>query len=708
MAMHEKLCLISAPAGWGKSSLLTAWQAAAPQPERFAFLRLEESDDDVAVFWSYLIAALRTLYPDILPDSEQTLRTPGVDPMRGIVPQLINDLVSAEIHAVLVLDDYHHISQPAIHASLLYLIDHLPPSLRLVVATRSDPPLQLGRLRASGDMLEVRAKRLALSADEATQLLLTRFGLDLDDDSVQMLCDRTEGWPAALQLAGLSLRSEDDHDSFVRRFAGDDRNVADYLTGEVLGHLPADRRDFLLRTSVLDRLTGPLCDSVADVDGSAATLEELERANLFVIPLDSRRSWYRYHNLFADWLQHELRRTHPDWTAELHLRASRWYADAGSLEPTITHAIAATDYGQAAELVDQYVWHHPAQINWSALLRWLNEIPEDVAGGYASLATTHVWFAMARGDHARGLHWCELAEAAVDTAPPDLQPQLRTVASLNRAVAQAAGGQRAAARETFERVAAQERPSGSATHAMAVGLAGEAVFWDEGALAAIPPLREGAAARERLSLSDGGVTALLATAYAEIGDWSAARAAAERALAMPPQREGYRYPDLMAAHYALGRVLASEGQHAEAVVEVNKGLAMARDWIDPLAVAYGCLQLAETVDDFVEKRSLVREARQLTESSVDPGRVPELVTAAERKLSLRSRSDQGTGHGQELTDRERDVLRLLNSELSMREISTELYISFNTARGYAKSIYRKLGVTSRSAAIETARDLDLL
>lgn len=708
---QQKLCLVSAPAGWGKSSLLASWLNDAPDPDRFSFLRLEESDDDAAVFWSYAIAALQTLYPDLQVDSEEALQTPGVDPMRRVVPQLVNELARAEGESVLVLDDYHHVTDPAIHRSVLYLLDHLPPVLRVVIATRSDPPLQLGRLRASGEMLEMRAAQLALTTEEAHRLLQVRFDLDLDAADIELLCRRTEGWPAALQLAGLSLQRDPDHTGFVRSFAGDDRSVADYLTGEVLGHLPAERREFLLRTSVLDRLTGPLCDAVAGVEGSAVALDELEKSNLFVIPLDNRRVWYRYHALFADWLRHELQRTEPSRVAELHSRASRWYAQNDSLEPAVTHAMAARDHRGAADLIDEYLWPPTRIVNWSALSRWLEAMPDEIAADHTPLATAHTWLAMARGDFDRATQWSEVAESALGAAPPEARPQLETVVSLFQALCQAAGGERKAARATFEAVAGQEQAAGSAVHAMAIGLVGMTTFWDEGALAAIPALLEGSVERDRLSLSDGGVTAFLAAAYAEIGDWSAARDAADKALTMAGyEDEEYRHPDLMAAHYALGKVLAAGGEREKAREETLRGLDMARAWVDPLSIAYGCLALAEISGDLLERRALVREARQLTDSSDDPGRMPELVSAAERRLALRasSQSTAGTIHVEPLTDRETDVLRLLRSSLSLREIAGELYISYNTAKGYAKSIYRKLGVTSRAAAVDTARDLDLL
>ncbi|MEA2058051.1 MAG: LuxR C-terminal-related transcriptional regulator [Actinomycetota bacterium] len=641
--------------------------------------------------------------------ADETLRAPGVEPMRRIVPMLVNELYEIDDPMVLVLDDYHVLTQERVHASILYLIDHLPPSLCLVIGTRADPPLPLGRLRASGELTEVRIEQLRFSETEAAQLLSSRFDLDMDASIVQVLCHRTEGWPAAIHLAGLSLQGEEDHRGFVERFAGDDRNIADYLTSEALGQLPVALREFLLRTSVLDKLTGALCDAVADVSGSAAILDELERSNLFLIPLDNRRRWYRYHHLFGEWLSHELHRTEPDLVTELHSRASRWYRENGSLRPAITHAIAAGDDQATADLIDQYL-EHPGKVHWSALWEWLGYLPDELVEAHPMIATAHVWFALARGDFAHGFRWIDVADSAIHAAPTEMRPRIGRTVALFRVLGEMVTGNMEAARVEFEAMADKERPTGSNAYALAVGFAGIATFWSVGALEAIPALREGSVAREQASLTDGGVTALLAAAYAEIGDWTAAEAAAEAAFAMPPPWEHYRYPDLMAAHYARGKTLIARGEHDHGITQIEQGLELARGWVEPIFVAYGCLALADALDDFAEQRAFVREARQLIDSSQDPGRLAAVLEAAERKLSIRQPSQRtpGTVHVEPLTTRELDVLRLLPSKLSLREIANELYISHNTVKGYTKSIYRKLGVTSRAAAIKTARDLDSL
>jgi LuxR family maltose regulon positive regulatory protein len=548
-----------------------------------------------------------------------------------------------------------------------------------------------------------------LDVDEASRLLNDRFGLDLDATSVQSLCRRTEGWPAALHLAGLSLQTEPNRRRFVERFAGDDRNIVDYLTAEVLQRVGPSRRAFLLRTSVLDRLNGPLCDAVAGTTDSAATLQDLERDNLFVIPLDNRRTWYRYHRLFGEWLRHELRRNLPDSIPELHARASRWYEERGSFEPAITHAIEAGEHERAGGLIDRALTEW-GRVNWSRLGRWLAELPHSVIERHPMAAIAVVGFSLATGDFATGLRWIPIAESAIPRAPDELRPAIESRAALFRAVAELVAGDMDVARVSFEEMADSAEGVETGDHAVAVGLAGVATFWSIGALEAIPALQEGAVARELASLADAGVTATLAAAYAEVGDWTAAEMTAREALAQPRPDGHYQYPDLFPARVALGRALVARGDREDGISEIEQGLELARRWVEPIFIAYGCLALAAALDGYTEKRALVREARQLIEGGRGRGRIGDLVTAAERKLALRqpSRHAAGAVHVEPLTERERDVVRLLATDLSLREIAGELFLSHNTVKGHTKAIYRKLGVSSRAAAIEAARDLDVL
>ena len=706
----EQVLTITAPAGWGKTSLLAAWLDAEQDRRPAAYLRLEEEDDTSPVFWTYAVAALRRAWPEFAAGAEVALRSPDVDPMQDVVPSLLNELASVDETLLLVLDDYHVITREAIHSSVGYLIDHLPPGVQLAIASRADPRLALGRLRASGNLMELRAHDLAFSAPEITELLRRRFSVDLDDGSVELLRRRTEGWPAAVHLAGVSLQDTADATEFVVRFAGDDRNVADFLMGEALERVSDGDREFLLRTSVLDQMTGPLCDEVAGSTDGAAILDRLERSGLFLIPLDTTRRWYRYNRLFGDWLHHELHRTDPTLVPTLHLAAARWYAETGSLEPAVDHAIDAEDHLLAARLIDRYLqdW---AAVHWSRVWRWFQKLPDDAIRAFPMTAVGRFNVALARGDFASSSQWIEAAEAALDAVPPDLLPTVEATVETHRAFGEfVSGGDMDVARVAFMAIADRQRSKQSIIFAQAVGLAGMSTFWTTGPLDAIPLLLEGAMARRRDSLRDGGVTALLALAYAEVGDWTAAEDTAAEALALPEPAEWVGYPDRMAAHFALGKALLARGERDEAASRVGTGLGMAREWVEPIFIAYGCLALADSLTDYAEKRALVREARTMIEGLQGRGRITELVAEAERKLALRrpDRQTAGTVHVEPLTDRELEVLNLLRSDLSLREIANELYISHNTIKSYTQAIYRKLGVRSRSAALETAAGIDIL
>jgi LuxR family transcriptional regulator, maltose regulon positive regulatory protein len=287
-SLQAKLCLVAATAGSGKTTLLAQWRAVAGGG-RVAWVSLEESDNDPTRFWSYLVAALRTVEPGVGTTALEALRGPSVELERVVVPSLVNDLATVRAPLVLVLDDYHLITDPSCHQTLGFFLDHLPAGVHVVLATRADPPLPLARMRARGELAELRAADLQFTHEETSALLNGSMGLQLATADVARLAERTEGWAAGLVLAGLSLRGRPDPSGFVAAFSGGDRHVADYLVAEVLERQPEELRTFLLRTSVLERLSGPLCDAVLETQGSAELLGELEASNLFVVPPDARR-----------------------------------------------------------------------------------------------------------------------------------------------------------------------------------------------------------------------------------------------------------------------------------------------------------------------------------------------------------------------------------------------------------------------------------
>ena len=332
-ASASKLTLVSAPAGFGKTTLLSGWLDAAPGApgdERLAaWLSLDPGDNEPAVFWTYVVAALRTVAPRVGESALALLQAPQPPPADVLLTGLLNDLAAIESDVVLVLDDYHVLDARDVHDGMAFLLDHLPPRLHVVIATRADPSLPLARLRARGELVEIRAADLRFTPEEAAAYLNEMMGLQLTARDVAALDARTEGWIAALQLAALSMQGRDDVAGFIAGFAGDDRYVVDYLVEEVLHRQPDRVQTFLLQTSVLDRLSGPLCDAVTGQGGGKAMLETLDRANLFLVALDDRRQWYRYHRLFADVLHARLLDEQPDRVPELHRCASVWHERNG-------------------------------------------------------------------------------------------------------------------------------------------------------------------------------------------------------------------------------------------------------------------------------------------------------------------------------------------------------------------------------------------
>ena len=420
LAAAPAVLLVSAPAGFGKSTLLAqSLLGGAPRPDRpaVAWLSLDSGDSDPSSYWAYVLAALRTAAPGVGASAQALLESPGGAPITTVLTSIINDLAASDEDVVLVLDDYHVVHAPAIHEAMAFLVDHLPPQLRLVIATRSDPPLPLARLRARGELAEVRAADLRFTEPE-TAAYFAGMGLELSAAEVSTLEGRTEGWVAALQLAALSLQGREDLAGFIHGFAGDDRHVVDYLVEEVVHRQPEAVRDFLLRTSVLSRLSGPLTDAVTGRTDGRAMLEALDRDNLFLVPLDDQRRWYRYHHLFADMLQARLLDELPGEARELHCRASAWFEEEGDTTAAVEHALAAGDVDRAAGLVEAALPVMTKERREAQLRRWMEALPDEVYARRPVLANGYVGALMSTGE-TRGVEprlrlaeeWVEAAQA---------------------------------------------------------------------------------------------------------------------------------------------------------------------------------------------------------------------------------------------------------------------------------------------------------
>lgn len=399
-SLATPLTLISAPAGFGKTTLLTHWlyQYDNVSPTRSAWLSLDEGDNDLGPFLRYFILALQTIEPSLGMTTLSLLDALPMPPMSKLLTPLLNDLVGLTGDAILVLDDYHVIHEPSIHQALTFLLDHPALRLHIVIATREDPPLPLSRLRTRRQLVELRSHDLRFTPDEVSQFLHQVMGITLTPAEVTALEERTEGWIAGLQLAGLSMQDQSDVAGFIAAFTGSHRYVLDYLVEEVLNRQPKPVQTFLLHTSILDRLSANLCDAVlgagkTDVEVQAQPLlESLEHHNLFVVPLDNERRWYRYHHLFADVLRNRLRHAKHIDAQSLHRRASQWYAEHGFMVEAINHALAGTDYERAADLIEAIglaQFAQPAIVH--SLSRWLATLPPDMFQRRSRLCLVHAW-----------------------------------------------------------------------------------------------------------------------------------------------------------------------------------------------------------------------------------------------------------------------------------------------------------------------------
>jgi LuxR family transcriptional regulator, maltose regulon positive regulatory protein len=394
-----RLVLISAPAGFGKSTLTGEWTAGLDCPR--AWVTLEEQDNDPLQFWRYVLAALQQAFPEWQPVCRALLEAPQPASQMMAVTTLLNDLAHAleqRDRAILVLDDYQFITNPEIHAAVAYLIERLPPGMVVVIGSRVDPPLNLPRLRARRELREIRAADLRFSKQETADLLNDLLKLHLSDDILAQLLNRTEGWIAGLQLAALSLQGHPDPQRFVSDFAGDDRYIADYLIEEVFRRRPEQIQDFLLRTSVLERLSGPLCDHLLGRHDSQGMLEALEATNLFLIPLDNRREWYRYHRLFADLLKLRLvDAVGEEQLAALHQRASDWFSREGRFEDAVWHSMRAGDHIKVIELLEEVGGLFFASSKLSTLLGWIAVLPTEQVRTRPRLLMMQAWALLATG-----------------------------------------------------------------------------------------------------------------------------------------------------------------------------------------------------------------------------------------------------------------------------------------------------------------------
>jgi LuxR family maltose regulon positive regulatory protein len=684
---ERKLTLVSAPPGFGKTTLLVEWLMERSGNERcVVWVSLDESDNDPARFLSYLVGALQNVEEGIGEGVLASLRTPEPPPIETVVGALINELAGAEREVTVFLDDYHLIDARLVHEAVSFFLEHLPENVSLVIATRTDPPLSLSKLRARDQVTEIRAADLRFTTDEAAAFLKDVMGLSLSTEDVAALEEATEGWVAALQLAALSMRDREDASAFVESFSGSNRHVLDFLAEEVLERQPEGVREFLLKTSVLERMSAPLCDALIGREDGQELLERLERENLFVVPLDDERHWYRYHHLFADFLRERVEREIPELVKELHLRASGWYEDNGLVAEAIGHALSAPDHGLAARLIEEGVEGAVERGEGTTALRWLEALsteakrlrprlfvehavalvitgrPDDAEPllkeaeraaeddgeegrfllGFASAVRS--WRARLRGDAPEAV---ELARRALSLLPEGEAP-VRNYATVRLGDALRAVGDLAAADEAyaeaaeFDRAArhAYGRLAGMAMHARVRAEQGRLREADEAFRRALRLLTEGGF---ELSPAAGVVHIGMGALLYERDDLDGAELALERGVELA-ERTG-DVSTLVWAYVTLSRNKRARGDEEGALERARQAERVARDSGADLQIAIALAWMTRLLlarGDLTEAVALEQERAANAGNAADAARVVDRLNSA-RLLHAQGRHSEALG-----------------------------------------------------------------
>ncbi|HEV2743847.1 MAG TPA: hypothetical protein VGV91_11870, partial [Rubrobacter sp.] len=642
---------------------------------------MDEQDNDQVRLWMHIVEAVRqaapeTKFGDGITDS---IGSAGQNVLETTIPVLVNEIAELDGRIVLVLDDYQVLTEQRCHDMVDYFLEHIPENAHLCVATRSDPPLPLGRLRARGEMNEVRAAQLAFSTEEAATLLNEKMGLEVGPDDLRVLMQRTEGWPAGLYLAALSLQDKEDKHAFIEAFGGKDRYVVDLLAEEVMANLSEEEREFLLRTSVLRRLTGPLCDVVVGRKNSSKLLRELSRRNLFVAPLDERDEWYRCHQLFSEFLLYELKNARPELVPVLHQRASAWLEDEGYIDSAVRQAMEAEDYERVSLLIARYWYGYVQAGRMMTVQGWLDALPLVPTGHEGAILLVRAWFCTlsGRGEEAKRL--LMLAEELPDEGPlPDGTPSIEAGLAIIRGIF-GFGGVKGALDAARRAIAFEPEITSPRACLIRFGLGASLYLSGETSQArkqfeeALEIMKPSQPLLRMVCLSFLSIIAV------DEGDLEEADSLAREARASTERYGLLGVPQASWVAIASGNVLAKRGDLIAARTELEAGLSarMGAPSMNPWPTLIGLLALARVHlarGDRSAARGQLDEARAILELfGDDAGIFPALLERQERRLRKTKQRD-GSLDG-ELTEREMDVLRLLDGELTTRQMGDSLYVA---------------------------------
>jgi LuxR family maltose regulon positive regulatory protein len=697
-----RLITVVAPAGWGKTSLLSEW-AGDPGGRRLAWVSLDQADDEPVRFWTYVLSALHGAGGGISDRPLDALG--GADPLDLALPLLLNELAAASTPPVLVLDDYHVLTDPRIHEAVEFLVSYLPPAARLVVAGRADPPLPLARLRARGQLTEIRAADLRFSREEAGTLVTTVSGAALDGPAVTAVWERTEGWAAGLQLAGLALRT-------APHFSGRDRHLMDYFATEVVPSLTPAQRDLLVRAAQLERLSGDLCDAALDTTGSAEILAELDRADLFVTALDAERTWYRCHRLLRDALGSSA------GSREVLVRAAGWFAAHDQREEAAEHLLRAGDWAAAAEFLEaarDWFYVRGSAARYVALSE---RLPESALRPQLAMSLAYAAALSGRREQVAG--WLDISESLMtpDTVITGWRSAEGALA-LNRAILATPDSETGLAVQLATRAVDLEARAGGSQPAARMGL-GICLFRHGSFAEAAELLADSWRHRDRYGWSPpaalhiGGQLGLSLVGLDRQQD--AQRLLREaRPLVEQTEREWgpAAGPVVCLHHLTEGRLHYRQGDASAARACLARAVELAehssRRMFRVLALVWlGDAELAG--GDRPAARTALSRAREAADEEPGPPWVTAELERAETRLG-RGSTRAAVRSGvlvEELTDRELSILRMLPGPASQREIGAALFLSVNTVKAYNKSVYRKLAVSSRTEAVAAARGLGLI
>ena len=719
------LTVVVAPAGWGKTTLLGQWVRRIDDACAVAWVSLDESDDEPVRFWTYALSALHATAPTVAKGPLQALAAPGVDPVQVALPMLLNALAATTRPHVLVFDDFHVLTDSDLHSQMEFLLAYAPPSLSVVIAGRFDPPLPLARLRAAGQLTEVRVADLRFTTAEAAALVTQVAEVELPAKVTGQMIHQTEGWAAGLQLAALSLRESEDPVQRAAAIRGDDRHLLDYFGAEVLSRATDQQRQLLVRCSVLERLCGPLCDAVLGRTDSAAVLMDLERSNLFVTGIDDRREWFHCHRLFRDALRRELDLRHRDQVGSLLARAADWYLDEGNVEEAVRHRLAADDSGEAATLLATSVRWFVDRGAFLTYLRLGGQVRSSVAHQHPDLCVALAWAAALTGQVELVRPWLDAAESMLTDQSRPLHGwhSLRAAARNVRAISGHVGesDRSAAIADAEESVALETDPTlaGSAVARMTLGRVLQAAGEPEAAVEVLAeamrlPATSSAPIILRLQAAGAWACALLDIDRATEAD-RVCRSVAEAGGALEERWSDAAGPVLTLLRTAEGRVAHARGDIDDAVGMLGRAVDLGRVCGDASQEVLALTALAQAqlaAGNPEASAAALAEARDTAESEWTTPTALRVLGAAEARIG-RTSSGQGRRGStrplvEELTERELSILRALQGQLSQREIGAEMYLSLNTVKGYTKSLYRKLDVSSRQAAIQRGRALGLI